>query len=101
MPTHQISVTVDGNAIRVSPDSLAMTSADQVHWRGTNSRAFSIRFETDGPFGAQHLPHSRATTLQKPTKRGRFKYTVISDENPSVILDPEIIIHDPPTTPGP
>jgi hypothetical protein len=32
--------------------------------------------------------------------KGRFKYTVVSDENPRLKLDPVIII-DPPPTVGP
>ena len=97
MKTHQISVTVDGASIQVNPESLIMTAADEVHWKGTNARRFSIAFDGASPFATRELAHETATTKQKPRSRGRFKYTVISGEDPSVRLDPEIIVEDPPT----
>ncbi len=101
MPTHKISVTVDANAIRVTPDPLPMTSKDDVHWAGTGPRKFSIVFDQEGVFGKRELNHAEATTLQRPRLKGRFKYTVVSADDPGLKLDPEIIIGDPPTTPDP
>ena len=95
--THKISVTVDSGSIQVNPDSLVMTAADEVYWGGTNARAFTIAFENEGPFGQRHLSHADAMSRKKPRSKGRFKYTVISVENPGLQLDPEIIIEDPPT----
>ena len=101
MATHKISVTVDADSIRVDPDTLRMTSADEVHWAGTNSRKFKLVFEQDGVFGRRELDHASATTRQKPRARGRFKYTVVSMENRDVQLDPDIIVEEPPTGPHP
>lgn len=101
MATHKISVTVDTGSIRVEPDTLTMTSKDEVHWLGTNARQFSIEFDNDGPFGQRKLAHAHATTPQKAVKTGRFKYTVISGENPGLKLDPVIIVGEPPTAPIP
>ena len=101
MATHKISVTVEADSIRVDPDSLTMTSADEVHWAGTNARKFSIVFEHDRAFGRRELDHASATTRQKPRSRGRFKYTVVSMENRNVQLDPDIVVEEPPTGPHP
>lgn len=97
MRSHTISVTVDAGAIRVEPDVLVMTTRDEVRWAGTNSRAFSIEFDGDGPFGGRRLAHGAATTGQTPRTKGRFKYSVVSDENPGLRLDPVIVIDPPPT----
>ena len=99
--THQILVTVDSGSIKVEPDSLAMHKGAEVAWRGTNSRKFSIRFENEGPFGRSQLAHAHAVAPNKAGRTGRFKYSVISEENPGLVLDPEIIVHDPPTSPNP
>jgi hypothetical protein len=101
MPTHRISVTVDTNAIRVEPETLAMTSADEVHWAGTNPRKFSIVFDNDGVFGRRELDHATATTRQRARLKGRFKYTVVSADDRNLKLDPIIIVGDPPTGPTP
>jgi hypothetical protein len=47
------------------------------------------------------LTHDTATTKQKPKRTGRYKYTVISVENPALVLDPIIIVEEPPTGPAP
>lgn len=101
MKTHKISVTVDQSSIKVTPDPLVMTRADEVHWAGQNARKFSIEFDGASPFGSRQLKHAEATSKQKPGSKGRFKYSVVSEENPSLRLDPEIIIEDPPTSPNP
>jgi hypothetical protein len=101
MATHKISVTVGDTSIKVEPDTLKMTSADEVHWAGTNPRKFSIVFDNEGVFGRRELDHAVATTRQRARTKGRFKYTVVSSEKPAVKLDPVIIIGDPPTGPTP
>lgn len=95
--THRISVTVEKDSIRVVPESLVMNSKDEVHWAGENARKFSIEFDGSGPFGNRRLAHATAVTKQRPASKGRFKYTVVSDEDPGLKLDPIIIIEDPPT----
>ena len=99
--THQVAVTVEAKAIRVVPETLVMTSQDEVHWRGANSSKFTIEFEGPGPFADRRLTHDMATTTRQPTRTGRHKYTVISVENPALALDPVVIVEEPPTGPAP
>ena len=100
MPTHKISVTVEADVIHVEPETLVMTTVDEAHWAPTNGRRFTIEFDGDGPFGNQRLDHAAATGRQKPRVKGRFKYTVVSEANPGLRLDPVIIVDPPPTTKG-
>jgi plastocyanin len=97
MRTHKISVTVDHNAIRVDPDTLTMTPLDEVHWAGMTARKFSIVFDGNGPFASRELAHAVAHGKHRPRAKGRYKYTVVSEENPSLKLDPVIIVDEPPT----
>lgn len=97
MATHKISVTVDAGSIRVDPDTLVMSSLDDVYWSGTNSRRFSIEFESTGPFDRSRLDFDAATHTQRPRAKGRFKYAVVSSENPALRLDPTVVVEDPPT----
>ena len=99
--THQVAVTVEANAIRVVPDTLVMTSVDDVLWVGSNSKKFTIEFEGPGPFADRRLTHDMATTKRQPQRTGRYKYTVISVENPALALDPVVIVAEPPTGPAP
>ena len=101
MAAHKINVTVGDTSIEVNPGTLRMTSADAVHWAGTNPKKFSIVFENESLFGRRELEHAVATTHQRARAKGRFKYSVVSSENPSLTLDPEIIVGDPPTGPNP
>ena len=101
MPTHRIAVTVGQDAIHVEPDTLVMTSDDLVHWDGGSGRGFSIVFDTHTAFGQKELPHAMARTHQKPKARGRFKYTVVSNDDPKLQLDPIIIVEEPPSKPHP
>jgi len=98
MATHQVSVTVDRGEIHVEPDTLTMTSNDDVHWAGTNAAGFSIVFDTHELFGQSELAYEVAGTRQRPRKKGRFKYTVVSNDDPDLQLDPVIIVEEPPTT---
>ena len=99
MASHQISVTVDAGSIAVDPDTLVMSSKDDVRWTGRNARRFSIVFDGAGPFDRSNLAHPQATTAQQPRTKGRFKYSIVSDENPGLTLDPVVIVEDPPTNP--
>ena len=101
MARHRISVTVEKDRIQVVPDTLSMTAADDVHWRDTNGRAFSIRFDDERAFGMREMEHRVAISPMRARARGRFKYTVVSAEDPSLKLDPVIIVGDPPTNPTP
>jgi hypothetical protein len=101
MKRHKVSVTVDGRSIRVSPDPLMMTSDDELHWSCSGPQRFSVEFEGAGPFANRKLGHDAATSPQKPKSRGRFKYTVALESDPSVRLDPEVVVGDPPSKVGP
>ena len=99
--SHTVSVQVDGRTIRVTPDSLRMTSADDLKWSGPAAHRFTVEFEGTGPFASAKLKHDDATKPQRPTRKGKFKYTISLESDPSVMLDPDIIVGDPPTTPKP
>jgi hypothetical protein len=101
MNTHKISVTVDKSGIKVTPETLVMTAVDEVHWGCGTSHRFSIEFEGNTPFATAKLGHDTANTKQRPKNQGRFKYTVILESDPSVRLDPIIVVDPPPTHPGP
>jgi len=94
---HQILVTVGSSDITVVPSELTMTSLDEVRWEATNGRTFSVVFDGNGPFAQPQLGYSLAATSQRPTIGGHFKYSVVSDENPKVALDPIIIVEEPPS----
>ena len=97
MKTHRVSVTVEKDSIRVDPETLTMTSKDEIHWAGSNARKFSIVFDQASPFEHRELSHDLATAKRTPRTKGRFKYTVVSAENPGLKLDPIIIVEEPPT----
>lgn len=98
MATHTISVTVGTSAIQVQPDTLTMNSKEEVRWAGTNGRRFSVEFDQEGAFG-KRLTHGEASSARRPLRVGRYKYSIVSDENPALKLDPIIIVEDPPTPP--
>ena len=97
MASHRISVTVDSASIRVAPESLFMTTKDDVSWSATNGKEFSIEFDGNGPFESRSLSHATASGRNTPRARGAFKYSVISSENSDLRLDPEVVVGDPPT----
>jgi hypothetical protein len=101
MRQHKVSVVVEGRAIRVSPDPLLMTSEDELQWTCSTPHRFTVEFDGKGPFANLKLGHDAATSPQKPRSRGRFKYTVALESDPSVQLDPEVVVGDPPSKPGP
>lgn len=101
MKRHKVSVMVEGRGIRVSPDPLMMTSDDELHWSCSGPQRFTVEFDGAGPFASRKLGHDAATTPQKPKARGRFKYTVALESDPSVRLDPEVVVGDPPSKTGP
>jgi len=100
MKSHSIRVTVNAGSISVEPDSLQMTTDDDVQWTGGNAKRFSIEFEGSGPFSNSRLAYSAATTRQRPRVKGQFKYSVVSDDDPGLTLDPTIIVDPPPTGTG-
>jgi plastocyanin len=97
MKTHKITVRVGNDGIQVDPDTLVMTAADEVQWADAGSRRFTVEFEGNGPFKARRLDYASATATQRPNARGRFKYSILSEGNPSLRLDPVIVVEDPPT----
>jgi len=97
MRSHTVSVDVGKDSITVHPDPLVMTSDDEVQWASASGRRFSIEFDGAGPFGSPRLAHAAATARQRPRVLGRFKYSVVSEENPGLKLDPDIIIDPPPS----
>jgi len=99
--THRILVTVDKSGIKVAPETLVMTTQDEVHWGCKTSHRFSIEFDGATPFAAAKLTHDTANTKQRPKKQGRFKYTVALESDPSVRLDPVVVVDPPPTHPEP
>ncbi len=99
MVTHKISVTIEGRSIRVSPDPLIMKLGDEMRWAGMGAQRFSIEFEGTGPFTEGRLRHDAAIATQHPSRKGRFKYTVVLESDSTVRLDPVIIVEDPPTKP--
>jgi len=101
MNTHRISVSVDKSGIKVAPETLVMTSQDEVHWGCNTAHRFSIEFDGATPFAAAKLNHDTANTKQCPKKQGRFKYTVALESDPTVRLDPIIVVDPPPSKPGP
>jgi len=101
MKRHMVSVTVEGRGLKVSPDPLVMTSTDELHWGCSTPHRFTIEFDGPGPFPDRRLGHDAATAPQRPSKRGRFKYTVALESDPTVRLDPDVIVNDPPTDPHP
>ena len=101
MKRHKVSVSVEGREVSVSPDSLTMTSEDELHWVGAGSQRFTIEFDGPGPFSNRVLGHDAANSPTRPARTGRFKYTVALESDPSVRLDPEVIVGDPPSQPHP
>ena len=99
MKTYTVSVTVGQGSISVQPDRQVMTTDDEVQWASSNGKRFTIEFEGAGPFPNARLAFAAATAKQRPRTKGRFKYTVISEENPTLTLDPEVVVDPPPTGP--
>jgi hypothetical protein len=60
---------------------------------------FSIVFDPATPFADRTLPFSAATQPLRPLTKGWFKYSIVSDENPDLKLDPLVIIDPPPSQP--
>jgi hypothetical protein len=99
--TYTVSVTVGQGSITVNPDRQVMTTDDEVQWASGNGKKFTIEFDGAGPFANRRLAFAAATAKQRPRSKGRFKYTVISEDNPTLTLDPEVIVDPPPTGEGP
>lgn len=101
MKQHQVSVSVAGRGLSVSPDPLIMTSEDELSWKCSSPHRFTIEFDGPGPFANRKLGHDTASTPQRPQQRGRFKYTVALESDPAVRLDPEVVVDQPPSRPTP
>ena len=99
MKTYTVSVTVGQGSISVNPDRQVMTTDDEIQWASGNGKRFTIEFEGAGPFTSSRLAFAAATARQRPRVKGQFKYTVISEENPTLTLDPDIVVDPPPTRP--
>jgi hypothetical protein len=97
MKRHKVTVSVQGRTISVSPDPIVMTSADELHWGSSGADRFTVEFDGQGPFASSRLAHDLATSPQRPTRTGRFKYTVALESDPSVSLDPDVVVGDPPS----
>ena len=98
--SHTIFITVEDSSIRVSPETLAMSTRDEVRFVATNGRRFLISFDGAGPFARPDLAYVMATQRLRPLTKGHFKYTIISESNPSIQLDPVIIVEAPPSCPA-
>jgi len=98
--SHTIFVTVEDNSIRVSPETLEMTTRDEVRFVATNGRRFLIEFDGQGPFERSVLAYTMATQRLRPVAKGHYKYTIVSEANPSNRLDPVIIVMCPPSCEG-
>ena len=98
MATHTVTISIEGRSISVDKPKVKMGELDDLQWRG--NEGFSIEFDSPrSPFG-QVLDHARAQGLNRPQVgyiAGSYKYTVISDRDKSIKLDPVIIIDPPPT----
>ncbi len=101
MKRHQVTVRVEGRGLSVLPDPIVMTSEDELQWTCSTSHRFNIEFDGAGPFATRTLAHDDAGTPQRPKKTGSFKYTVALEADPSVRLDPEVVVGDPPSQPRP
>ena len=101
MNTHKVQVKVEGRTLRVSPDPVVIQSADELQWSCASPDRFSIEFDGEGPLASRRLDHAAATRPQRPRGSGRFKYTVVLESDPSVRLDPEVIVDQPPGNPNP
>ena len=95
MKRHKVSVVVEGREVRVSPDSLTMTSEDEIHWGGEGSLRFTVEFDGAGPFANRVLGHDEANSPKRPTRTGRFKYTVALESDPTMNSKRSVAIFKP------
>ena len=94
-----VDVTVNPNTIQVSEDHLIMNQQDDVCWRSTNGRGFTIRFEGFSlPFESRAMDHVSAARPRR-AGLGKYKYTVVSADDPGLELDPIIEVVDPSKNP--
>ena len=98
MSLHVVNVTIQGKTITVDLDPVRIHDQSTIQWVG--NEPFSITFKETGPFGAR-LSHSQAQEPRKPNQgwHGRYKYTIISDQDSSIVLDPIVIVDPGPTKP--
>jgi hypothetical protein len=88
---HVVKVTINGKTISVDKDRVTVHQDSFVQWSG--NEAFSITFQDPGPFGAR-LNHADAQKPHGPNKgfTGSYKYTVTSDRDSTIELDPFVIV---------
>ncbi|NNF06124.1 MAG: hypothetical protein HKN21_05135 [Candidatus Eisenbacteria bacterium] len=97
-----VHVTVGEDSISVDPETIHMRREDRLRWVGKNPKRFAVVFEKDSPFDEVEIDDEKVKRSQQPRRNAEFmkyKYTVISTENPSVMLDPLVIIDPPDTNP--
>jgi hypothetical protein len=98
-----INVTVTETGISVDPDRCRIRRAQSVRWAAVNNEPFRIEFLDESPFEVKVLDFSAATTPSEVTpyaEMREYKYTIVSNRNPTVKLDPIIVIDDPPSGTG-
>lgn len=98
---HQISIAVRERTIEVTPDTLVMSAIDEVQWKAITTRRFTVAFEGSSPFDLTVLNHDQAEQRRRPRTTGRFKYSVIAADDPSLKLDPVIVVDEPPSDSNP
>jgi len=98
--TKQINVTVSGRSISVDVEQCGLKHQDTVVWASTTGDAIRIEFTGESPFDAASLSYAEATTARSPRRDAEmsdYKYDVVLESDPSIRLDPIIIVEDPPT----
>jgi hypothetical protein len=97
MNSHVVTVTINEGRVTVDKEQIKISQDDDLQWRASGKERFEIEFPTGSPFASTRLRHGEATARNRPTKAGRFKYTVIDESDSRVRLDPVIIIDPRPT----
>ena len=96
MAVHQVNVTIQNGMITVDQPVVRIHEDSFVQWNG--NEPFSIEFDKPNAFGAR-LSHAEAQRPNGPKQgnSGSYKYTIVSDKDNRIKLDP-IVIVDPGTT---
>ncbi len=93
-----IEVTINGDVITVDQDPLKVHQGEKVLWTTKGSETFTIMFKDQGPFWTEVLTFDAATSPQHALNQGHHKYSVVKDSNPTIRLDPMVVV-DPPIYP--
>jgi len=96
MAHHTVTVTIQDGRIKVDQDTVEIHEDSFLNWKG--NEPFTIEFQNGNAFG-KSLNHSRATQFMQPRPGypGTYKYTIISDRDRTIKLDPTIIVQPGPT----